>query len=434
MAMVYKRMKFLHQTAALDDLQHLIRWVYRRDYQATVHDGDTFEAFLHQRTVLLTWIGERGVIPSEGYEHLLTKPDALASKLKTDQTCIAFFADLKALAEKLKKEFHLAAVSYALEMCTLTLAEKGTIRVHTHMFLEAGFKKKIHIRNVEVLMFDGMVPHRGLAKADGTSGNVMSKQPACGHYYLRMPKHGSVLSDGSHRPYLDYRVNPEWIMSYMQQGKLAAHYAYKEICKTWKNAEMHTKALKFVTGAFRDLAAEEEDQLIWDAEQEQLGKLAHFPELDAWLDHMKHRQARHKVLVLDGPSQTGKTTACKCLAIDREKYYEINCANLMHEPNLRNVSDAHRLINFDELRASTFISNKKIFQGAMGRTTLGENTAGGSQAYSQRLNGIMMVICSNHWARDVLALHGDDQDYIRKNVFLVQLKPGQTMWSSQLID
>ena len=137
---------------------------------------------------------------------------------------------------------------------------------------------------------------------------------------------------------------------------------------------------------------------------------------------------RHKPLVLDGPSQTYKTTAANMLADDQENYLQINCANLVNEPNLRSVRAGTDVINCDELNAKTFIDHKKVFQGANGPTTLGENTPGGAQAYTRRLNRVKMVITSNHFKRDIEKFDAEDQGYIWKNIYYIQLGPGETMF------
>ena len=120
---------------------------------------------------------------------------------------------------------------------------------------------------------------------------------------------------------------------------------------------------------------------------------------------------RHCPLVLDGDTKTFKTTAAKTFAVDAKNYIELNCCNLEHEPNLRGVKPGTEVINFDELKASTFVMNKKVFQGMIGPCPLGENTAGGAQAYTRRLNGIKMIICSNHFAEDIAELSPADQKY-----------------------
>ena len=74
------------------------------------------------------------------------------------------------------------------------------------------------------------------------------------------------------------------------------------------------------------------------------------------------------------------------------------------------------------------LKTKKVFQGGIGQTTLGENTAGGAQAYTRRLNNIKMVNCSNHFQRDVLLLTEEDQDYSWQHIFYFKLEPGETVF------
>ena len=137
---------------------------------------------------------------------------------------------------------------------------------------------------------------------------------------------------------------------------------------------------------------------------------------------------RHMPLVLDGETKTYKTTAAKTFAVDPKNYIELNCCNLDHEPNLRSVKPWTEVINFDELKASTFVKNKKVFQGPIGACAMGENTAGGSQAYTRRLNGMKMIICSNHFAEDIDDLSPADQKYIWENIYDLKLKPGENMF------
>lgn len=39
-----------------------------------------------------------------------------------------------------------------------------------------------------------------------------------------------------------------------------------------------------------------------------------------------------------------------------------------------------------------------------------------------------MIICSNHFKRDVSTLTDEDQDYVWKNIFYLELAPGETMF------
>ena len=59
---------------------------------------------------------------------------------------------------------------------------------------------------------------------------------------------------------------------------------------------------------------------------------------------------RHKFLVLDGPSQVGKTTFCKQLTRHPdEEYVEIDCSSLQTAPNFHVFTDSTSVICWDEL-------------------------------------------------------------------------------------
>ena len=114
--------------------------------------------------------------------------------------------------------------------------------------------------------------------------------------------------------------------------------------------------------------------------------------------------------------------------VDPKNYIELTCCSLAHEPNLRSVKPGTEVLNFDALKASTLVGNKKVFQGMIGPCPLGENTAGGAQAYTRRLNGIKMIICSNHFAEDIEELTPAGQKYIWENIFYLKLEPGENMY------
>ena len=69
-----------------------------------------------------------------------------------------------------------------------------------------------------------------------------------------------------------------------------------------------------------------------------------FPIVQDWLKHMDKQAMRHMPLVLDGETKTSKTTSCKTFVVDPKNYIEINCANLVHEPNLRCVKPFVRTV------------------------------------------------------------------------------------------
>ena len=56
---------------------------------------------------------------------------------------------------------------------------------------------------------------------------------ASAHYYLRMPKIDMFLNWGVHQPFLDYRINPDWISAHVQSCKLEPEDAKMDFSRTW---------------------------------------------------------------------------------------------------------------------------------------------------------------------------------------------------------
>lgn len=411
-----------------EDRRMIVRWMYRQDHKISMNEADSDRNWVCARNVMLTWIGEFGIVPEAGLTQHMNNADVLASALANHDFCVELFGKLKMFVHKISEEHHLLNTSWSLELCCDTLAEQKVIRVHCHAFLEARQGKKIHVRNPESFKFEGVLPQKRTDKGPDAIGVRSSSQPGCGHYYLRMPKVGLIFSGGTGEPFINYRINPEWILSYVQNGKLTPKSARAEVLKTWKNCKQHIEALKYCEDLHNDAAVDVHERKMLTDFLASLPPLRSYVVLRDWKAHMAKPAMRHMPLVLDGPTKTFKTTAAKMFASDLDNYLELNCSNLSHEPNLRSVRYGTEVINFDELKAQTFVQNKKVFQGAIGQTTLGENTAGGAQAYTRRLNNIKMVICSNHFKRDVLNLTVEDQDYVWKNIFYLELEPGETMF------
>ena len=71
-----------------------------------------------------------------------------------------------------------------------------------------------------------------------------------------------------------------------------------------------------------------------------------FQVVQDWLKHMDKQAMRHMPLVLVGNTRTYKTISDKTFAVDPKNYIEINCANLVHEPNLRCVKPFVRTVTY----------------------------------------------------------------------------------------
>ena len=66
----------------------LARWMYRKDYLVTIRHSDSLGVWLCQRTCLLTWQGEFGLIIKGDYESLLNHLEGLTEALDSNDVCI----------------------------------------------------------------------------------------------------------------------------------------------------------------------------------------------------------------------------------------------------------------------------------------------------------------------------------------------------------
>ena len=117
---------------------------------------------------------------------------------------------------------------------------------------------------------------------------------------------------GKHQPFLDYRVNPDWISAHVQACQLEPGDAKLEFLLTWKNCKMHIESIdwnvRWRTKRDLDVALLSEQGAI----QAVRGQRKWFHEVDdVWLPLMGEVSDRHRVLVLGGRSRVGKTTFCK---------------------------------------------------------------------------------------------------------------------------
>ena len=125
--------------------------------------------------------------------------------------------------------------------------------------------------------------------------------------------------------------------------------------------------------------------------------------------------SRYKFFVLEGKSQTGKSSWVFWLKKDPNKVFYVNCATCM-EPDLRKFNWLkHKIILLDEASPEMVINQKLLMQGPPCLVKLGCSTTN-CHAYDVFVSGIMLVICSNTWAEDVEALEKKgDREWIYDN-------------------
>ena len=135
---------------------------------------------------------------------------------------------------------------------------------------------------------------------------------------------------------------------------------------------------------------------------------------------------RRKILVLDGPSQYGKTEFAISL-VPPGQGVEINCSNCTLEPPSQGMyrPTQHNLILCDEMKVSLLLKNKRLFQGPAVKVVLG-STQSNRFTYQALVFRKRFVIASNTWAKELKKCKKADRDWVTKNTFYV--KVSEPLW------
>ena len=155
---------------------------------------------LHAKSVLLTYQGPFGEVPTEGYRPLVDMNKTIAM-LRAAPQMLQLRDDFLAFVPDLCEQLHADAWACSLELCTKTYDE-GQIRVHAHAFFlkESG---RMTLRREWVLLFRSTRP---FMKGDLLQFRRRSSSSWSGAYYLQAPKIGVLWQMGSKQPFREYPV------------------------------------------------------------------------------------------------------------------------------------------------------------------------------------------------------------------------------------
>ena len=371
------------------------------------------------KNVILTYQGQWGVVPwTDELRKFKDDVKALCKSLRDVPQVQDLFTDVTSFCTDTMAEFRLKQVHWSIELCTKTLRDDDILRVHVHVSLEARYGRQLRVKHPSRLTLRDSWPNKSAGENDAIQTRSATAGASCA-YYLRMPKIGMIFNSGTTTPNDDFRINPDWILAYVQSGKMTPEDAKMEVSKTWKNCKFLIDNIEWNEAWQERLKL----QAFVESQQDMLAakrsKRKYRTEIDAvWLPHMAEALDRHKVLVLGGRSRTGKTTCCKLMS-SRKGYLEINCKGLAVQANLRPVNQHTELINFDEASLRWCLDNKKILQGPEFPVTMGDSDTG-MYAYDRLLHNIKMVVCSNTWRSEFERLtDAEDIDYIEQNFIYV---------------
>ncbi|CAE7542022.1 unnamed protein product [Symbiodinium natans] len=308
-------------------------------------------------------------------------------------------------------------------------AAEGTSRVHLHA--QITFERRIDRTSVADFMFDGVRPHvvthphsaavhGELNKARGPHVAVSRNRS---HFYVYCTKVGTLWSFTNYWPFVDYEVQPHWLMGWWATGKLT-NEQYKGYLRRCKRS-YRTLLQNFESVVQAEKAAQLTEYREAVAQVLSLARLPFrcvddplFPNLQAFLDQFHWATDRYKIYALQGHSQAAKTSFVKSL-FAKPFVVTIQGQDVL---NLQAFEYGHHdaLILDNLVDWSLILQYRALLQANVDLHRLGES-ATGIYAYSVFLWAVPICITLD---ADVNCAPFYASDWLQANVYLDVLPRG----------
>ena len=377
------------------------------------------EKFINGKLVFLTYHADAWVLsrPAWNLRNAAEPLAAAVSECRTDATVLALQSQLEKDLKVVVDEICAKEWSVALELCPETLKTQKLVRLHAHVVFTWSRNKTI--RSASSLRLAGVLP------VHNSDGNPMafhrSRSSAPGHYYLQMPKVGSIWRATNTLAFKKFAVNPRWVTAFWQSEHLTTESARAEYVRCKMNLMSNLQNLQVVDRETEAELLRSKKEIIDEALRADLCEFRFVAEKEPFLQQFEQIRRRYKFLVLHGASCTGKTVWAKFLFEDPDLVLEINCASCP-EPDLREFRPMlHKGILIDEASAEMVLRQKKLFQAPPVDCRMGASNTN-CHAYDVYVSGVAMMIASNTWESEVAALkRHEDRDWLRDNSMVVDV-------------
>ena len=174
----------------------------------------------------------------------------------------------------------------------------------------------------------------------------------------------------------DFPVNPEWVFGLAESQKMLYKDAHEELVRCSKACERRIHDLDCWHKHEREMALQRAVEQRQMEIRSQLKPFPSWPLVDAWLaDVALLAQARKRMMVLAGPSRTGKTEFVRQL-FPPGCVLELNCVGVEHVCLTGFDAAQHQCLLWDEASPKLVVQNRKIFQHPACWVDLGHSPTG----------------------------------------------------------
>ena len=409
-------LKSIAECSDRDDMERAVAMsLWLKSIAGHVSEDVELATSFRGNSALLTWQGAWGLLPLLAHEG----PDdiqsitSLCHRLESMPEVICVWCDIKQVLAALKTKRVLTDYGVSLELCCKTLAE-GVIRLHLHAWVSLpGPYNGVH--GLQQFKFRDTVPFVSPFLLGAASRGHMSRY--AGAFYVFVPKIGSIKQFFTKAAFKDYVVNERWITTLLVAQKITTQTAHAMYLLACSSAQMNIRNLDFITRQEQERQEQIERLAMEVLIRDKQMPFRKIREVEEWLQHYDDIQDRYKFLVLDGPSQMGKTRFAASLT-SVEKFFYLDCSSCIM-PDMRSFNRRHHeLVLFDEIKATTVLSVKKLFQSSIDVVSLGSSQTN-MNLYRIWAHRAKRICASNRWKAELTGLEAPDREWLDKNTVYI---------------
>ena len=381
--------------------------------------GEFCDRRVGHRGGMLTWHGSWGAhLPDvQAIMSSTASLDEVVQMIKTSAFYKELWRSFQTFITELLGKHQWPEISITMEVTKKR--KKADNLIHFHVAFSD--KKRYHKpRDATFFNFVGSKPHFVVLHARGDRQAERARSRL--HYYIMTPKAGSVWEETNFHRGCDYLVQSDTIMNLWRLHKLSSEAAKAELISC--RVQGFERCMREI-----EVLQREEYQVALRAEWlEVMQMLPQRPfrvlsEVEEWKKNAQElygTEGRFKFLVLNGPSQVGKTRFAQSL-YGASSTLVVSCQNVQ-VPNLRPYRRyEHKCIIYDEGSSKMVVNNKAIFQANCDFIGLGQSVCN-QHFYLAYLYGTPQIVCCNDWMKDIADNDLEAKDWLAKNAVLVEVQ------------
>jgi hypothetical protein len=333
---------------------------------------------------------------------------------------VDLWAEVGVTVQRFKKNYPGNPIAWALEVCPRTFERSGAVRVYVHIaFLHPS--QALTMPDAQ-LVFKGAPPSHCCKSFSSWAHTNRSGAAALASFVA--PMSSTVWSECSAELFKDLSLSARGVFAGLQSRKYTVATARSLLKRIPAGADRHLAELERyeVEQCARAVAQVRE----WRARHSSAPRRAwrSYRVIMDWIQQYDCVLDRYRFLVIDGPSQMGKTQYVRGLC-DPGELLEVDMSG--DAPMcLRDYSPTrHTTILFDDASPLSVIRSKKLFQAGDSPVAV-QTPSTNCHAHTVYVAAKRMIIATSVWAQQLRTMDAEDVDWLEANSYYLRVE--SPMW------